>query len=310
MKAPGNKKVNAAKIKESLFLLAILAYPLALFLVFYVYVNFNSILLSFQKVDSEYRYVWNGLENYKKVFTDWFSSWDSMLWTAFRNSFLRFIIITGLGMPLNMLFSYYVYKKLFGSGLFRIVVMIPTILSAMLMALITQRFIFLLPDILKSMKITENFPNLLQDRNYAFITTTIYSLWVGFSTALIIYPNAMNEIDEEIVESAEIEGANNLQVLWFVILPLIVPTISTFMVTGVAGILGDAGPLYTFYGLEAPKQSTLMGYVIYQYTLKYKTVQYPYIATLGIFCTLIAFPLTLAVKKLMERCDPMEEKGR
>lgn len=310
MKAPGNKKVNAAKIKESLFLLAILAYPLALFLVFYVYVNFNSILLSFQKVDSEYRYVWNGLENYKKVFTDWFSSWDSMLWTAFRNSFLRFIIITGLGMPLNMLFSYYFYKKLFGSGLFRIVVMIPTILSAMLMALITQRFIFLLPDILKSMKITENFPNLLQDRNYAFITTTIYSLWVGFSTALIIYPNAMNEIDEEIVESAEIEGANNLQVLWFVILPLIVPTISTFMVTGVAGILGDAGPLYTFYGLEAPKQSTLMGYVIYQYTLKYKTVQYPYIATLGIFCTLIAFPLTLAVKKLMERCDPMEEKGR
>ena len=188
--------------------------------------------------------------------------------------------------------------------------MIPTVLSAMLMALFTQKFIYLLPNILKSLGISDSFPNLITNQNTVFMTTTLYSLWVGFSMALIVYPNQMVSIDDEIIESATLDGATHLQVLWHIIIPLIVPTITTFMVTGVAGILGDIGPLYTFFGLDASKQSSLLGYVIYQYTLKFGKAQYGYVSALGTIATLIAFPLTLLTKWIMERFDPYEERRK
>ena len=37
--------------KKTGFILSILIYPLALFLVFYVYINFNSFIMAFQKFD-------------------------------------------------------------------------------------------------------------------------------------------------------------------------------------------------------------------------------------------------------------------
>ena len=203
--------------------------------------------------------------------------------------------------------SYYVYTNFAGSKIFKVIVMIPTVISAMLMALITQRMIYKMPSIF------DGFPNLLTDQQHVFMTTTIYSLWVGFSTALIIYPNQINAIDKELIESAQLDGATHLQIIWHVIIPLLIPTISTFMVTGVAGILSDMGPLYSFFGLEASKNASLTGYIIYQLTIKYKKPQYGYVSALGLLCTLLALPVTLLVKKLMDRIDPMEEhlpKGR
>lgn len=295
-----NKKRN--NLKKNLFLITILAYPIILFVIFYVVVNFNSFLLAFQKMNDDYSFSFDPeFTNIKNVFNDLFSGSDATLWIATKNSVLRFIIITGIGMPLNILFSYYVYTKFAGSKIFKVIVMIPTVISAMLMALITQRMIYKLPSIF------EGFPNLLTDQQHVFMTTTFYSLWVGFSMALIIYPNQINAIDKELIECAQLDGASHLQIIWHVIIPLLVPTMSTFIITGVAGILSDMGPLYSFFGLEASRNASLTGYIIYQLTIKYKKPQYGYVSALGLFCTLVALPITLLVKKLMDRIDPMEE---
>ena len=265
-------------------------------------VNFNSLLLAFQKMNNDYSFSFDPeFTNIKNVFNDLFASEDSTLWIATKNSVLRFIIITGIGMPLNILFSYYVHTKFAGSKIFKVIVMIPTVISGMLMALITQRMIYKIPTLF------EGFPNLLSNQDYVFLTTTIYSLWVGFSTALIIYPNQINAIDKELFECAQLDGASHLQIIWHIVLPLLIPTMSTFIVTGVAGILSDMGPLYSFFGLDASKNASLTGYVIYQLTLKYGKPQYGYVSAIGFFCTLVALPITLLVKKIMDRIDPMEE---
>ncbi len=294
--------INKNKLRKNLFLITILAYPLTLFIIFYVVVNFNSLLLAFQKMNNDYSFSFDPtFTNFKNVFSNLFESTDSTLWIAFRNSILRFIIITGIGMPLNILFSYYVHVNFAGSKIFKVIVMIPTVISAMLMALITQKMIYKIPALYPG------FPNLLTDQQHVFMTTTIYSLWVGFSTALIIYPNQINAIDKELIESAQLDGATHLQIIWYVVLPLLIPTISTFIVTGVAGILSDMGPLYSFFGLEASKNASLTGYIIYQLTIKYKKPQYGYVSALGLLCTVLALPVTLIVKKIMDRIDPMEE---
>ena len=60
-----NKKIPMKKRqKDMIFVASLVTLPLIHYLIFYVYVNFNSILLAFQRYDNGV-YVWNGLENFE-----------------------------------------------------------------------------------------------------------------------------------------------------------------------------------------------------------------------------------------------------
>lgn len=293
------------KWREYGFAYLVLAYPLALFIVFYLVVNFNSFLLAFQRLDVDYNYIWNGWGNFRAVWADLVSPENKMLSLSFLNSFLRFILITAIGMPFNILFGYMIYRKMRGTGIFRLIVMLPSIISGMLMALMFQKLMYSLPSMLKT--IGWNFPKMMSDDKYVFATTVFYSLWTGFGSSVIMYPNIMAGIDTEIIESAKIDGCSPLEELWYIIIPLIMPTITTFMVTGVAGIFNDMGPNYIFWDTTAPARASNIGYLIYAKVLADGPVQYGYTAALGLICTLIAFPLTMLTKFLMEKADPLNE---
>ena len=53
-------------IKKYFFVYSLLAYSLISFLIFYVYVNFKSILLAFQSIDAVGNTAFAGLENFKQ----------------------------------------------------------------------------------------------------------------------------------------------------------------------------------------------------------------------------------------------------
>ena len=62
-------KQSKKQVAKTIFLTCMLFYPLAQFLVFYVYMNFNNILMAFQGMRTDGTTYWNGLENFKLVFT-------------------------------------------------------------------------------------------------------------------------------------------------------------------------------------------------------------------------------------------------
>ena len=307
MKKQGGKVLGAtvARWKERGFIGAVLAYPLLLFIVFYIVVNFNSFLLAFQRVDINYNYVFNGVENFKQVFSDLVSKDNRTLSLAVINSFLMFIFVTGIGMPLNLIWGYMIFHKWRGTAAFRLIVMLPSIISGMLMALMFQKLMYALPSMLKTIGI--DFPHMMTDPNYVFGMTVFYSLWTGFGSAVVMYPNIMANIDKEIIEAGRIDGCNSLQELWHIIIPLILPTIATFMVTGVAGIFNNMGPNYTFWDTSAPPEATNIGYLIYARVLKSGAAEYGYTSALGFICTLIAFPITLLVKYIFDKADPVND---
>ena len=293
------------KWKEYGFVAVVLAYPLALFVVFYLIVNFNSFLLAFQKVDSDFNYTPVGWENFKEVWADIVDPENVMLRLSFSNSIVRFLLITGIGMPLNILFGYMIYRKMCATGVFRVIVMLPSIISGMLMALMFQKLMYALPSMMQTVGV--KFPKMMSDPQYVFGMTVFYSLWTGFGGSVIMYPNIMGSIDPEVIESSKIDGCSPLQELRYIITPLIMPTITTYMVTGVAGIFNDMGPNYVFWDNAAPAQASNIGYLIYARVLRDGSVQYGYTSALGLICTLIAFPMTLLVKYFMEKVDPLND---
>ena len=299
------------KLKKNLFVYSLIAYPLILFLIFYVVVNFNSILLAFQTIDGSGK-SFAGLNNFKTFLSEMFGE-GNLLSYSFINSIKMYFINLVVCMPLYVFFSYLLFKKCFLNKTVSFLVMIPSIMSGLVIALIFVNFIGSNGPLTFIMERTGwnggKWLNLLYDEKYAFGTTLFYMIWLSFATSLIVYPTAMRGINPEVLESAKIGGISNMfQELWYIILPLIYPTLTTFLITGFAAIFSTSGPLLEFYYTDAPDYVSNMGYYFTKMILVDGTeFSYPKYAAGGIILTIIVAPLTILLKWALEKFGPATE---
>lgn len=299
------------KLKKNLFVYSLIAYPLILFLIFYVVVNFNSILLAFQTIDGSGK-SFAGLNNFKTFLSKMFGE-GNLLSYSFINSIKMYFINLVVCMPLYVFFSYLLFKKCFLNKTVSFLVMIPSIMSGLVIALIFVNFIGSNGPLTFIMERTGwnggKWLNLLYDEKYAFGTTLFYMIWLSFATSLIVYPTAMRGINPEVLESAKIDGISNMfQELWYIILPLIYPTLTTFLITGFAAIFSTSGPLLEFYYTDAPDYVSNMGYYFTKMILVDGTeFSYPKYAAGGIILTIIVAPLTILLKWALEKFGPATE---
>jgi ABC-type sugar transport system permease subunit len=306
-RAVNKSKFRRKKTAELIFIICVLAYPLISFSVFYIGLNAGAFVYAFQRYDEAAKLHFTGFENFKSAWSLIFGDTSSLLYRGILNSLLIFTLTLVIGMPLNMLFGLYLYKKKFGHKTIRFTVLLPGMVSGIVVSLIFLKFVEgPFPDILTTLHLTKEPIMFLRDSHYNMGTIIFFSLWTGFGGALIYYPNAMGNVPAEMIESAKLDGASDLQQLWYILIPSIYPTITTFMVTGVAGILGTGGPLFAWYQYDAPNEVYFSGYYIFRQTMTGSQSAFPILAAVGIMFTLISAPITLLTKYLMERFGPNE----
>lgn len=306
MKENGSRVWNKARTRENLFVLSILIIPAIFFCTFYIGVNASSFVLAFQNIDITGKTSFIGFENFQKVFSE--MQGGGLLLTSVKNSLLMYAISLIVCNPLYIIFSYFLFRKCVGHQVIRFVIMLPTLLSGFVVSLIFKQFVEnALPAMFVSMGM-EDFPNLLRHPDYAFGTTLFFSIWLSFATSLIVYPNAMNAIPDEVLEAGRLDGVNTVQEIWHIILPLVYPTFTTFFVTGFAAIFTSAGPLVEFYQFNAPQQAYNVGYYLLAQTMNAENAMlYPKVAAAGLCLTVLVTPLTYLVKYLMEHFGPTAE---
>lgn len=299
-------RISQKKLHDNLFVASFLIYPLILFAVFYVYVNFSSILLAFKNYDFKGNWKWVSFENFD-MFIENVAGGSATWATGLLNSLRMYVLSLVICLPLYVFFSYIVFKKCFMHKQLRAIAMIPQIVSGFIICMVFKKFVEgALPDIALKFFDREGFPNLLQAPEYSFATSLFYQIWISFATNLIVYPNAMTEIDDGILEAGKIDGVGNLfQELWYLILPLIFPTISTFLITGIAGLFTNAGSLPTFYMYSAPQSAVNIGYLYWRDIANGTTYAgYPMLAAGGLMMTMVVAPLTMLVRWALEKYGP------
>ena len=80
-------EIKKDRTRDLIFYLGLLILPLLQFSIFYVGVNFNSILLALKKIDPlTGEEGWVGFDNFKRVFQDWKEM--PLFSYAFKNSFM------------------------------------------------------------------------------------------------------------------------------------------------------------------------------------------------------------------------------
>ncbi len=309
-KKPKDKQTRVGDSKrkmELIFYISFVAIPILQFFVFYVAVNVNSIRLAFSDYDIKLgKYVFVGLDMFKTVWKDVTVS-GSILATSVKNSLIFSLITTSVGVLLALLFSYYIFKKHLGSGFFRVMLFLPSIISAIVLVLIFKYFANnAYPSILDVFG--DKPEGLLVAKDTRIIALLFFNIFIGFGPSTVIYASSMSSIDTSIIEAGQLDGVKPLTEFTKIVFPLIFPTFTTFIVTAVASLFNNQFNLFSFFGESLPNTNMYtMGYYIFRAVNSSAGAtkhDYAYLSALGLLCSCVAIPITFLTKHFMEKYDP------
>ncbi len=293
------KKVSRAKKQEYLFVASLLVVPIIFFLVFWVYVNIDSFVLAFQRDKGGQTYF--TLENFEAVFNEFLKGGEGEyeLLTSLKNTLLFFIVNLVVVLPLSLLMSYFVYKKIAGYKIFRTVTYLPNIIASS--ALVTL-FVYTFKTggpyhaLLGVPRLEYKSP--LEQENAIFMLL-LYNVLFGFGGNMVIFGGAMNSISGDVLEAGEIDGCNWFQELIYLIIPMMWPTISTLLILSFSSILSATGPILAM--TKGKNDTSTLSFKLYSLATGAEGMSQDtnLAAAIGMVMTIVVFPIILLIRKVI-----------
>lgn len=291
------KPINKRRV---LFILFGVSIPIINWLVTYVYVNLRAFTMAFTDRTGVFT-----LDNFVRFGQEIVNA-NSDLRLAFQNTFLTFGIILLL-FPIQVLVSYFIYKKIPGAAIYRNLFFLPTIIFSVALSMIFTRMVgvngFIAQTIQKWMGLGYA-PDLLADSRFANLTVILHMCWLGFPGDLIIWGGTFARIPEEVIESARIDGVNWWQEFTRITVPLVWPTVALKLVLSFCGIFSASGAVFLLtkgdYGTMT--LNAWMYLQIFNNTGTYKTSNvYNYMSAVGLILTVISITISLLIRRWTDK---------
>ena len=159
-----------------------------------------------------------GLQNYVKIFTE-DGTFGHALWYTTAFTVVSVVLINVIGCAVALLLT----KKIKGTNIFRTVFFMPNLIGGIILGYVWQ---LLLNGLLLQINKTLTYSSV-----YGFWGLVILMCWQQIGYMMIIYIAGIQNIPGELIEAAQIDGANKGQLLKHVIIPMVMPsiTICTFL---------------------------------------------------------------------------------
>lgn len=137
----------------------------------------------------------------------------------------------------------------------------------------------------------------------AFPTIYVLSgLWQNLGWNTILYISALAAISMEEIEAARIDGASRFQVIWYINLPGIIPTIIITFLMRVGGLLslGYSKILLLQNDMNLEKSTVISTYV---YNIGILSGKYSYSAAIGLFNNIVNIIVLLIVNQITKKAS-------
>lgn len=295
-----NKYGNPWKLK--LFIFCMLLIPVLNFLVFTVYANVGGVALSFyQMSNSTGLDVYVGFANYKKFFEEFaLMQYGRMILVSFG----YLIAVMFVSLPISLVCSFFLYKKIPFNKVIVVVLFLPNILPASVLAEYYRQLFEPMNGVLSGLfnklggYTTATAPSWLTDPRYSNWMLYLYTVWFGFGYNAILLWGAMTRIPQEIVESAKLDGAGLWTEFFRITVPIIWPTFSMVIVlTWMVPFTVYMQPMMISFNGQA--NTTTIALLALQ-TLRDKYNPY-FASAISILIALVSVPTTLLLRKGLDR---------
>ena len=176
------------------------------------------IYLSFCQFTTVSKVTFVGFSNYAKILLD--NTFSHAFWLTVLFAILSSVIINVMAFLIALALT----KKIKGTNVFRTIFFMPNLIGGIVLGYIWQT---LLNGILMSV----GQPLLALSATNGFWGMIILLSWQQIGYMMIIYIAGLNNVPGDLIEAAQVDGANSWQTLFRIKIPMIMPsvTICTFL---------------------------------------------------------------------------------
>lgn len=241
--------------------------------------------------------VFIGLANYKSLIED--KIFHKALWNT--------IIIVLVSVPVVTIFSLWVSSaiyKMHGAALsaFRCIFYLPVVTGSVAVTVVWKwmfnNYYGIFNYVGKGLGLIEQNINWLGDSRYALGCIILILLTTSVGQPIVLYVSALGNVDDSLVEAAQVDGANDMQLFWKIKWPNIMPTtlyilvittINSFQCFALIQLLTSGGPNHS--------TDTVMYYIYYT---AFKLYKYGYGNAMGVVLAIIIAVLSAVQFKLAQ----------
>lgn len=279
------KKKNRQTIKAYLFMA-----PALFLLIFFVFVPIiGSLPLMFFDYSVLGKTEFTGLDNFIKLFG------DQEFRKALFNSIL-FVVIVPVIQILSILLALLVNRKLFGIALFRTLFYIPVVTS-MVAVSIMWGFLFdsngAINTLLMKMGAIAKPLGFLASTKTAMLCIMFITIWQGLGYYMMLYLGGLQSVPKELEEASWVDGANSLQALIKIKIPMLKPYIWFCSLNSVISAVGVFDVVYVLTKGGPNDATNVINY--YSYVKAFQDFEFGYAAAIGAVQAVITTILSIVV---------------
>ena len=292
------------KFKRVSIYMAFVLPALSVYLAIIAFPIISSVGLSFTDFNIyKNRAIWTGLTNYIKIFK------DPVFWFSMRNNLIVIFVSVFGQIPLGFGLAYLIYRKLVKrSGFFQAMVFLPTVISTIIIGILWSKMfspIGVVPKIIQSITNNPNYSmTIMNSKQLAMIPIGFVLLWVYTGTYLIIFLANLQNIDPNIIEAAQIDGATDGQIFIKIIVPQLYGVIVLTSILAISGSLKSFDLLFAMTGGGPAYYTNLLALYMYQKSF----IFYDYgvgsaVSTVMVFLSIVLVTLIRFVRRKVETME-------
>jgi len=268
---------------------------LIIFCVFLAYPLYESAILAFSQTYGPSHRIWVGFANFKNMAA------DPDFWIALKNTFIYTLASVTIQLPLALILALILNQPgLKGRAIFRLIFFLPSLVGLVFVAMM---FSLMLGDRdgLVNVMLRGVIPGFPQEfpwlQNYVMPSLILASLWMYVGFNMVYFLAALQSVNQDAIDAANIDGANAFQRFFYVTLPEIRPVLGFVVLLSVIGSLQLFELPFVLLGGPGPERSGLT-LVMYLYQNGFERSDLGFASAIGWTLAILLMGLALIQRRL------------
>ena len=259
------------------------------FVILQLYPFVSSFIYSFTDYTVGAKATFQGLANYKKLFTQ-----DKEFWNSLKVTILFALYTVPGKLIMALAVAMFLNRNLKGINLIRTLYYIPSLFGGSVAVALLWRLMFLDNGGINAILTALHLPTIqwLGDTRYALRTICMLEIW-QFGSSMVMFLAALKQVPRSLYEAAEIDGAGKVTRFFHITLPQISPiiffnlinqTIQALQNFTSAQVITEGGPLKSTY---------VLGLKLYKEGFSYFKMGYASAISWVVFAAIMIFTLAI-----------------
>ena len=279
---------------DALVLLLLFIPGFAYYVFLLLYPLQQGVVLSFYRWPTLTTRVFTGFDNYRAVYNNPF------FWRSLRTTMNFMFWTTSVQVVIGYILGYVLYLQLRGSKFFKTVYFMPVVLTTVSIGFIWGNIFSpamgIVRPLMDGLGIGHLYVSPLASPTFAIGAVIVAQVWNQMGIQVILFYSGFMGVNEEVLESAALDGASGLKLHFLVMIPMSMSIIRTILILQMVGVLRIFDLVWVMTGGGPVHATEILPLHLFNNAFMHMRIGYG--SVIGVIILVLALSITVLIRAL------------